>query len=322
MKTIYVDNHTQLNQTACVATIGFFDGVHRGHQFLIGQVCKQAKAEGMVAMVITFDHHPRQVLHNDNQPLLLTTTTEKLQLLEETGVDIVTVLHFDREMASLTACNFMKQVLLDKLKVQTLMIGYDSRFGRGRTESFNDYVRYGQQLGIRVVRSEAFLLHGEHISSSLIRKALLRGDVEFAARCLGRPYTLEGRVVSGYQEGRKLGFPTANIDVSHSGRLVPSNSVYAVKVNIADKNCDKAPSKTFEGMMNIGMRPTFGGQERTLEVNLFNYDGNLYCSELSVAFIHHIRMEQHFDNIGLLTAQLEQDEARIKKLFEQDKANE
>ena len=140
MKTIYVDNHTQLNQMACVATIGFFDGVHRGHQFLIGQVCKQAKAEGMAAMVITFDRHPRQVLHNDNQPLLLTTTTEKLRLLEETGVDIVAVLHFDREMASLTACNFMKQVLLDKLKVQTLMIGYDSRFGRGRTESFNDYV--------------------------------------------------------------------------------------------------------------------------------------------------------------------------------------
>ena len=103
MKTIYVDNHTQLNQTACVATIGFFDGVHRGHQFLIGQVCKQAKAEGMAAMVITFDRHPRQVLHNDNQPLLLTTTTEKLRLLEETGVDIVAVLHFDREMASLTA---------------------------------------------------------------------------------------------------------------------------------------------------------------------------------------------------------------------------
>lgn len=322
MKTIYVDGGTPVNTTACVATIGFFDGVHRGHRFLISQVCEQAKAEGREAMVITFDRHPRQVLQDDYQPALLTTTDEKLQLLEETGIDTVAVLHFDRVMASLSARDFMEQVLLGRLNVRTLVTGYDNRFGRGRTENFNDYVRYGQELGIRVVQSEAFMLGREHVSSSLVRSALRRGDVAHAARCLGRPYVLAGRVVSGHQEGRKLGFPTANVDASASACLVPANGVYAVKAGIVNNGCKEASQTVFEGMMNIGMRPTFNGHERTLEVNLFNFDGNLYGRELSVAFIRHIREEQHFDSADMLAAQLRRDEAEIKKLFEQDKANE
>ncbi len=322
MKTIYVDGGTPVNTTACVATIGFFDGVHRGHRFLISQVCEQAKAEGREAMVITFDRHPRQVLQDDYQPALLTTTDEKLQLLEETGIDTVAVLHFDRVMASLSARDFMEQVLLGRLNVRTLVTGYDNRFGRGRTENFNDYVRYGQELGIRVVQSEAFMLGGEHVSSSLVRSALLRGDVAHAARCLGRPYVLTGRVVSGHQEGRKLGFPTANVDVSASACLVPANGVYAVKVGIMADGTHAASSATFEGMMNIGMRPTFSGHRQTLEVYLFNFNGDIYGRELSVAFIRHIREEQRFDSADMLAAQLRRDEAEIKKLFEQDKANE
>ena len=311
-----------MNTTACVATIGFFDGVHRGHRFLISQVCEQAKAERREAMVITFDRHPRQVLQDDYQPALLTTTDEKLQLLEETGIDTVAVLHFDRVMASLSARDFMEQVLLGRLNVRTLVTGYDNRFGRGRTENFNDYVRYGQELGIRVVQSEAFMLGGEHVSSSLVRSALLRGDVAHATRCLGRPYVLTGRVVSGHQEGRKLGFPTANVDVSASACLVPANGVYAVKVGIMADGPHAASSATFEGMMNIGMRPTFSGHRQTLEVYLFNFNGDIYGRELSVAFIRHIREEQRFDSADMLAAQLRRDEAEIKKLFEQDKANE
>ena len=322
MKTIYVDGGTPVNTTACVATIGFFDGVHRGHRFLISQVCEQAKAERREAMVITFDRHPRQVLQDDYQPALLTTTDEKLQLLEETGIDTVAVLHFDRAIASLSARDFMEQVLLGRLNVRTLVTGYDNRFGRGRTENFNDYVRYGQELGIRVVQSEAFMLGGEHVSSSLVRSALLRGDVAHATRCLGRPYVLTGRVVSGHQEGRKLGFPTANVDVSASACLVPANGVYAVKVGIMADGPHAASSATFEGMMNIGMRPTFSGHRQTLEVYLFNFNGDIYGRELSVAFIRHIREEQRFDSADMLAAQLRRDEAEIKKLFEQDKANE
>lgn len=322
MKTIYVDGGTPVNTTACVATIGFFDGVHRGHRFLISQVCEQAKAEGREAMVITFDRHPRQVLQDDYQPALLTTTDEKLQLLKETGIDTGAVLHFDRVMASLSARDFMEQVLLGRLNVRTLVTGYDNRFGRGRTENFNDYVRYGQELGIRVVQSEAFMLGGEHVSSSLVRSALLRGDVAHATRCLGRPYVLTGRVVSGHQEGRKLGFPTANVDVSASACLVPANGVYAVKVGIMADGPHAASSATFEGMMNIGMRPTFSGHRQTLEVYLFNFNGDIYGRELSVAFIRHMREEQRFDSADMLAAQLRRDEAEIKKLFEQDKANE
>lgn len=322
MKTIYVDGGTPVNTTACVATIGFFDGVHRGHQFLISQVCEQAKAERREAMVITFDRHPRQVLQDDYQPALLTTTDEKLQLLKETDIDTVAVLHFDRVMASLSARDFMEQVLLGRLNVRTLVTGYDNRFGRGRTENFNDYVRYGQELGIRVVQSEAFMLGGEHVSSSLVRSALRRGDVAHATRCLGRPYVLTGRVVSGHQEGRKLGFPTANVDVSASACLVPANGVYAVKVGIMADGTHATSSATFEGMMNIGMRPTFSGHRQTLEVYLFNFNGDIYGCELSVAFIRHIREEQRFDSADMLAAQLRRDEAEIKKLFEQDKANE
>ena len=322
MKTIYVDGGTPVNTTACVATIGFFDGVHRGHRFLISQVCEQARAEGREAMVITFDRHPRQVLQDDYQPALLTTTDEQLQLLKETGIDTVAVLHFDRAMASLSARDFMEQVLLGRLNVRTLVTGYDNRFGRGRTENFNDYVRYGQELGIRVVQSEAFMLGGKHVSSSLVRSALRRGDVAHAVRCLGRPYVLTGRVVSGHQEGRKLGFPTANVDVSASACLVPANGVYAVKVGIMADGTHAASSATFEGMMNIGMRPTFSGHRQTLEVYLFNFNGDIYGRELSVAFIRHIREEQRFDSADMLAAQLRCDEAEIKKLFEQDKANE
>ena len=166
------------------------------------------------------------------------------------------------------------------------------------------------------------MLGGEHVSSSLVRSALLRGDVAHATRCLGRPYVLTGRVVSGHQEGRKLGFPTANVDVSASACLVPANGVYAVKVGIMADGPHAASSATFEGMMNIGMRPTFSGHRQTLEVYLFNFNGDIYGRELSVAFIRHMREEQRFDSADMLAAQLRRDEAEIKKLFEQDKTNE
>ena len=187
MKTIYVDGNMPANTTACVATIGFFDGVHRGHQFLISHMQKQAQVEGRQAMVITFDRHPRQVLQSDFQPALLTTTAEKLQLLSETRIDMTALLHFDKALASLSARDFMEQILLKGLNVRTLVIGYDNRFGCGRTEGFDDYVRYGQELGINVVHSEAFILNGEKISSSLIRLALQRGDVARATQYFEGP---------------------------------------------------------------------------------------------------------------------------------------
>lgn len=196
---------------ASVATIGFFDGVHRGHQFLIRQVRQEAQASGLSSMVITFDQHPRQVLAQAYQPHLLTTLDEKLRRLSMTDIDYVVVLHFDSDMASLSAFDFMRTVLRDRLHVRQLVIGYDNRFGHrsalAKSEGFDDYVRYGEQLGIRVVHNPAFLLNDVKVSSSVVRSFLSVGEVELANQCLGYPFMLPGHVVHGYQEGRRIGFP-------------------------------------------------------------------------------------------------------------------
>lgn len=197
-----------------VATIGFFDGVHRGHRFLIDRVIEEAQRSGMSSAVITFDRHPREVLQTDYQPDLLSTLDEKLLLLSKTHVDNTVVLHFDASLAALTAHDFMRDVLQGELKVRKLIIGYDNRFGHNRSEGFDDYVRYGKELGIEVICADAFLPDDVRVSSSVIRTCLREGRVEEANRLLGYDYTIESRIVSGYQNGRKMGFPTANLDVT------------------------------------------------------------------------------------------------------------
>ena len=197
----------------CVATIGFFDGVHMGHRFLIEQVRELAAARGLRSALITFPIHPRKVMNADYRPELLTTSEEKLALLEETGVDYCFMLDFTREVSHLTAHEFMSDILRDRYRVQTLVIGYDHRFGHNRSEGFEDYCRYVSEMGIEVIRARACVCDDLHISSSVIRKMLHQGEVDRAARCLGYDYFLDGTVVSGYQVGRKIGFPTANHSV-------------------------------------------------------------------------------------------------------------
>ena len=204
MNTIHYNDIVQL--PPCVATIGFFDGVHRGHQFLIHHLVEMARKEGLQSTVITFDAHPRKVLQADYQPEMLSTLDSKLLLLSKTEVDNAVVLHFDKAMAAMSAREFMQQVLHDHLNVRKLFIGYDHRFGHNREETFEDYVRYGKEMGIEVIRNEAFQIDGINISSSVIRSFLKEGEVEMAAQCLGFPYTLIGKVVNGFHEGRKLGF--------------------------------------------------------------------------------------------------------------------
>lgn len=294
-----------------VATIGFFDGVHRGHQFLISHVIDEAHAAGMQSLVVTFDRHPRQVLQQEYQPELLTTLDDKLRLLRLTGIDDVAVLHFDRQLASLTARDFMRQVLRDKLNVRKLVIGYDNRFGHNRAEGFDDYVRYGRQMGIEVVHNPAFLLGGIKVSSSVVRSFLRDGDVEMADQCLGRPYAIAGKVVGGYQEGRKIGFPTANLDTAAWGLLIPKGGVYAVRVRIGDGG------GWLNAMMDIGTRPTFGGSGVSLEANIFDYHGDLYGKTLQVAFVKRVRDELKFGDVAALAAQLGKDEAQIRQILKQ-----
>lgn len=293
-----------------VATIGFFDGVHRGHRFLIDRVIEEAQRSGMSSAVITFDRHPREVLQTDYQPDLLSTLDEKLLLLSKTHVDNTVVLHFDASLAALTAHDFMRDVLQGQLKVRKLIIGYDNRFGHNRSEGFDDYVRYGKELGIEVIRADAFLPDDVRVSSSVIRTCLREGRVEEANRLLGYDYTIESRIVSGYQNGRKMGFPTANLDVTRCQQLLPASGVYAVLVRLKDSVGWK------RGMMNIGHRPTFNGRTTSMEVNLFNFSGDLYGQELLVSFISKIRDERKFDSIDALAEQLQHDKVQINKLFD------
>lgn len=293
-----------------VATIGFFDGVHRGHRFLIDRVIEEAQRSGMSSAVITFDRHPREVLQTDYQPDLLSTLDEKLLLLSKTHVDNTVVLHFDASLAALTAHDFMRDVLQGQLKVRKLIIGYDNRFGHNRSEGFDDYVRYGKELGIEVIRADAFLPDDVRVSSSVIRICLREGRVEEANRLLGYDYTIESRIVSGYQNGRKMGFPTANLDVTRCQQLLPASGVYAVLVRLKDSVGWK------RGMMNIGHRPTFNGTTTSMEVNLFNFSGDLYGQELLVSFISKIRDERKFDSIDALAEQLQHDKVQINKLFD------
>lgn len=285
-----------------VATIGFFDGVHRGHCSLLSQVVRQAAQRNRQSTVVTFDIHPRQLVNPDFQPLLLTTLDEKLQLLSLQGIDRVALLHFDEQMASLSARDFMSVVLSRQLNVDTLVLGYDSRFGHGRTAGFADYEAYGRSMGIDVLRATPLLSDdGAPVSSSLVRNLLLSGNIAQANDALGRRYSLTGNVVEGFHEGRRLGFPTANLALADRQRLVPGRGVYAVWAELTGY------SEPMPAMMNIGTRPTYNGSSQTLEVHIIGYEGDLYGQDITVTFAERIRSEQPFDSPSALASQLQLD---------------
>jgi len=283
------------------ATIGFFDGVHRGHRFVIDQL-KQAAAEtNSQCLVLSFDKHPRRVLQADFQPKLLTTLPEKLELLGATGIDACALLNFTPEMARLSAFEFMHYILKERFNVNRLLIGYDHRFGNKKNETFDDYRHYGERLGIELLELAQFsTLESEHISSSEIRRALLAGQIEYANKLLGYAYFLEGRVVDGYKIGRKINFPTANLQAVDPDKLIPGLGVYAVKVHFK--------GKIYGGMLNIGKRPTLAnGDDTSIEVHIFNFDNIIYDESLQVEFLRKIRDEKKFENIEELTEQLKKD---------------
>ncbi len=428
---------THCSCAGVVATIGFFDGVHRGHRYLINKVMERAHAHAQQSMVITFDRHPREVLQSDYQPQMLTTLNTKLRLLHETGVDRVEVLHFTRQLAALSARQFMAQVLKERLGVTTLVIGYDHRFGHNRAEGFDDYVRYGKELGIEVVQNSELTIHAEpcppvsdsseapvasssevskapspdasvdalsephvdasseaskapspdasvdalsephvdassevfnassdvsnassevassleessfkarsfagkwgmHVSSSAIRRLLKEGDVDTADLFLDRPYTITGCVTHGFAEGRKMGFPTANLDTTGYPLLIPANGVYGVwvKIGCADAvmgkcevpNLDGWPSEMpipmmddldgwLPAMLNIGTRPTFDGSTTTIEANIFNFNDDIYGQPMTIAFCFRLRNEQRFDSVEALEEQLHKDRKEIEKML-------
>lgn len=317
MKTIYLNKELPLEEMEpCVATVGFFDGVHRGHLYLINRVVEHAKANGLQSVVVTFDKHPRQVLNKEYQPALLCTLDSKLLLLSKTGVEKVVVLHFDEELARLSAHDFMLKILKERLNVRHLFVGYDNRFGHDRTEGIDDYIRYGQEMGMEVFRNQSYVLNGIHISSSVVRNYIRQGEIEIANQCLGYPYTIAGIVRGGEQEGRKMGFPTANLDTSAFGQLIPPSGVYAVRARLMQTMATKP------AMMNIGHRPTFGGLEMTVETHIFNFNEDIYGKLLLVSIECKIREEHKFDTVEALQEQLQIDRDLILKKFELEKDND
>ena len=285
-----------MQEVGYVATIGMFDGVHRGHQFVLQHVADEARQRGLQSMAITFDK---------SGPQTLTPLDQKRLLLTKTGIDRIEVLTFNEALKQMTAREFMERELRDRLNVKVLLTGYDNRFGHNRTEGFDDYVRYGQELGIEVLQ----LPQEGEISSSIIRQLVSDGDIHQANELLGNPYTILGSVEHGEHIGTKLGYPTANLVLVDQCQLVPAAGVYAVKIRMENSVEWK------HGMMNIGTRPTFDGQHQTLEVNVFRLKENLYGQQLQVAFVERLRGEQRFDSIEALKEQLRQDAIKAERIL-------
>ena len=299
-----------------VATIGMFDGVHLGHQFVLQQMVNLARELGLQPLCITFDHSPRQ-------EQVLTPLDEKTRLIHQMGINHVEVLAFTEELKALTAREFMEKVLRDQMNVRVLLTGYDNRFGHNREEGFDDYVRYGRELGIEVrclppapglTPNPSPKGEGDVVSSSYIRQLLSDGQVAKATLCLGHPYSIIGNVAHGEHIGTELGFPTANLVPLSLHQLIPAPGAYAVRVTLHAPN---SSPHTLNGMMNIGTRPTFDGHEQTLEVHILHFHEDLYGQPLSVEFVDRLREERRFDSMDALREQLKQDavqaEQAIKK---------
>jgi riboflavin kinase/FMN adenylyltransferase len=277
-----------------------FDGVHRGHQFVLRQVCEMARERGLQSMAITFNHPV------SGRPVL-TPLEVRTVLLSMQGLDKVEVLTFDDRLRTLTARQFMEQVLRDTLHVRVLLVGYDNRFGHNRAEGFDDYVRYGRELGIDVVGLPP--LEEGSVSSTHIRNLLLEGRADEAAQALGFPYTIVGRVEHGEHVGTTLGFPTANVVPDDPSQLIPAPGAYAVKVR------QEGHVELKHGMMNIGRRPTFDGHRQTLEVHIFRLAEDLYGQRLYVSLVSRLRDERCFDDAEALKVQLQHDAEEAERLL-------
>lgn len=295
--------------TPSAATIGCFDGVHRGHQMLVQMMVHQARQRGLKPMAVTFDRLPRQLFDPNFQPQVLSTHDEKETYLKALGVEEVVVLPFTHQLAALSAEAFMREILRDQLSVELLVTGYDHRFGHDRSEGFDDYVRYGQQLSMVVVRGDVAMMDNQvAVSSTVIRQLLAEeGRVDRMPEVLTRRYMLSGRVVSGEHIGHELGFPTANLEPDCKEKLIPANGAYAVWA-IVDGH--RMPA-----MMNIGTRPTFEGKQQTLEVHILSAVGNLYGQKMTVEFVSRLRAEQRFDTREALIVQLELDKQKTEDIL-------
>ncbi len=282
-----------------IVTLGTFDGVHNGHKRILDKLIRSTKTTGYQNVVLTFFPHPRMVLQQNTDIRLLNTINEKAFLLDEYGIDNLIVHPFDHAFSRLTAEDFVKDILVDKLNIHKIIIGHDHRFGRNRTATIYDLIRFGEEYGFEVEEISAFEINEVSVSSTKIRNALTEGNIEKANKYLGYPYFITGSVVKGRQMGRTIHYPTANISVSEDYKLIPANGVYIVTALVNGKQ--------EQGMMNIGNNPTIGGDKRSIEVHLFNFDEDIYDAAIKVNIHQKLRDEVKFESVNELKAQLDKD---------------
>ena len=285
---------------ATVVTVGTFDGVHCGHRDVVSRLVSHARASGRATLLVTFEPHPLEIIHPTAAPGLLTTRDEKLGLLAKTSLDWVAIVPFTPELAQLPAAEFVDAILLRRFRMAELLIGHDHGFGRGREGDITLLRELGKTRGFDVdAVSPVLTADGEPVSSTLVRRALAAGELDRARELLGRAYSVSGTVVAGDARGRLLGFPTLNVDVPDARKLLPPDGVYAVQV--------EGSRGRFDGMMNLGGRPTFDDERRRIEAHLFDAEGDFYGDRVDVAFVARLRDTMRFPGPDALVAQLRRD---------------
>ena len=293
-----------------VATIGIFDGVHTGHQFILGELKRQAKKHGGNSVVVTLWPHPRIVLDREmNNFKLLHTREEKIRELERSGIDQLIIVPFNQEIASLTACEFVQKTLVDRLGIELLLIGYDNRFGRDRKGDPEGLALCANRNNFRIEKLPEYNPEQGKVSSTLIREAVQNGDLDDAKRMLGYHYYLSGSIVEGNHIGRQMGFPTANIHPNSPYKLIPMNGVYAIRMELK--------GSLYKGMLNIGFRPTIDSSSavKTIEAHLFDVSGDFYGEPVVIHFVKRVRDEMKFSGLEALKLQLEKDKKHIRSLL-------
>lgn len=291
-----------------VATIGMFDGVHIGHSQIFEKLTSTARSEGGESIAITFDTHPRMVLQHDAYKLkFINSYQEKINLIESMGVDHLVFLPFTREFSQQTTSDFVKEFLINKLHIRTLIVGYDNRFGNKENNNFDELYKLSLQYGFEIVQAEVKTIGDIAVSSTKIREALDQGNIRLANQLLGYEYRLSGKVVMGNQIGQRIGFPTANIDLENDFKLIPSIGVYAIKV--------EWNKIIFNGMLNIGIRPTLNINKLSIEAHLFDFNKDIYGQYISVFFVEKIRDEQRFNGLDELVVQLKKDKETAKEIL-------
>jgi riboflavin kinase/FMN adenylyltransferase len=307
----HIDQFKQIENA--VLTIGTFDGVHIGHQKIISRLKEVALQKGGETVILTFFPHPRMILHPDDLNIkLISTMNEKAERLENLGIDHLIITPFTRDFSNLNPQEYIKDVLVEKIGTTHIIIGYDHRFGKDRSGGLKELQNHASELGYDVEEIPEQDINDVAISSTKIRNALLNGDVKTAENFLGYPFHLSGKVIKGDQIGRKIGFPTANLFIEESYKLIPSDGIYAVSV---DFKSGQLKDKSAKGMAYIGHRPTINGMSRNIEVHIFDFSEDIYGETIRINFLEYLRDDQKFKSLDELKEQLGRDEVKARMIW-------